>query len=147
MMRPFPGKLLLQQKRIFDFRLSRAWRIVENAFGIPAACFWVFCRPLMVSIENTETVVKGAVVLYNFLCQETATQYLTLKSVNHEDYRGHVSPGEWCQNANDGQQLQSLARSGCKSCAQAVQMRDLFAQYFSSEVGKVAWQTEIVNRR
>ena len=115
MMRPFPGKLLSQQKKIFDYRLSQAWRIVKNAFGILAARFWVFCRPLMVSIENTETVVKAAVVLYNFLCQETATQYLTLKSVDHEDYRGHVSPSEWRQNANDGQQLQSLARSGIKA--------------------------------
>ena len=147
MMRPCPEKLLPQQKKIFNYRLSRAQRIVENAFGIPAACFWVFCHPLMVSIENVETVVKGIVVLHNFLHQETATQYLTQKSVDHEDYRGHVSPSEWCLNANDGQQLQSLAKSGHKSCARAVQVRDLFAQYFSSEVGKVAWQTEIVNRR
>ena len=147
MMRPFPGKLLPPQKRIFNYRLSRARRIVENAFGILAARFRVFRRPLMVSVENAETVVKGAVVLHNFLRQETATQYLTPKSVDHEDDRGHVSPGEWRQNINDGQQLQSLARSGRKSCARAVQVRDLFAQYFSSEVGKVAWQTEIVNRR
>ena len=115
MMRPFPGKLLLQQKRIFDYRLSQARRIVENAFGILAACFRVFRRPLMVSVENSETVVKGAVVLHNFLRQEIATQYLTPKSVDHEDYRGHVSPGEWRQNANNGQQLQSLARSGVKA--------------------------------
>ena len=101
----------------------------------------------MVSVENAETVVKGAVVLHNFLGQETAKQYLTSKSVDHEDYRGHVFPGEWRQNANDGQQLQSMARSGRKSCARAAQVRNLFAQYFSSEVGKVAWQTEIVNRR
>ena len=119
----------------------------SEAFGILAARFRVFRRPLMVSVENAETVVKGAMMLHNFLRQETATQYLTSKSVDHEDYRGHVSPGEWRQNANDDQQLQSLARSERKSCARAVQVRDLFVQYFLSEVGKVAWQTEIANRR
>ena len=98
MMRPFPGKLLPQQKKIFNYRLSRARRIVENAFDILAARFRVFRRPLMVSVENAETVVKGAVVLHNFLRQETATQYLTPKSVDHEDYRGHVYPGKWRQN-------------------------------------------------
>ena len=97
MIRPFPGKLLPQQKRIFNYRLSRARSIVENAFGILAARFRVFHRPLMVSVENAKTVVKGAVVLHNFLRLETATQYLTPTSVYHKDNRGHVSPSKWRQ--------------------------------------------------
>ena len=45
----------------------------------------------MVSIENAETIVKGPVMLHNFLCQEAAAQYLTQKFVDRDDERGYVS--------------------------------------------------------
>ena len=87
MMEPFPRKLLPQEKIIFNYRLSQARRIVENAFGILTARFQVFHRSLMVSVENAETIVKGAVVRHNCFREETATRYLTQKAVDNKDER------------------------------------------------------------
>lgn len=55
-MRPFPGKQLGPSERIYYYRLSRARRIVENAFGILAARFRVFHRTMD---QRPQTVDKN----------------------------------------------------------------------------------------
>ena len=58
-MRPFSGAggPLSQPQSIFNYTLSRARRIVENAFGIVASRFRVFRRPLLVQPETADVIV------------------------------------------------------------------------------------------
>nr|CAB3263117.1 uncharacterized protein LOC101243083 [Phallusia mammillata] len=67
LMRPFPGKFLNSERRVFNYRLSRARRTVENAFGIMSSKFRVFRRPLAIKPERADEVVKCCTVLHNFL--------------------------------------------------------------------------------
>ena len=49
------------------FRLSRARRIIENTFGINAARFRIFCRPILSCLETVENITKACVAPHNYL--------------------------------------------------------------------------------
>ena len=66
-MRPYPGKALPGTKRIFNYRLSRARRIVENAFGITASRFRILRQEIIARPSKVESISKAVVALHNFL--------------------------------------------------------------------------------
>ena len=55
------------EKRVFDYRLSRARCIIENSFGIVAARFRIFRRPFNAQVETVCSITKAAVALHNYL--------------------------------------------------------------------------------
>lgn len=62
---------LSQEERVYNYRLSRARRVVESAFGILAAVFRVLRSPILLDPEKTELVVMACVVLHNYLRRNT----------------------------------------------------------------------------
>ena len=72
LLRPFPrvqGEARLPYaKTIFNYRLSRARRIVENAFGILVQRFRVYDRRLCMDDHHVIKVVNATCVLHNYLC-------------------------------------------------------------------------------
>uniref|UniRef100_A0A9J7YEV0 DDE Tnp4 domain-containing protein n=1 Tax=Cyprinus carpio carpio TaxID=630221 RepID=A0A9J7YEV0_CYPCA len=67
LLRPYPGRAIPADQRIFNFRLSHARRIVENAFGIMAAQFRVYHRVMELSPCNAEKIVQATTILHNFI--------------------------------------------------------------------------------
>ncbi|KAL4112956.1 hypothetical protein QTP88_016668 [Uroleucon formosanum] len=67
MLRPYAGKCLPINKRIFNYRLSRARRYVECAFGILSNKWRIFHRAIDVDIELAIDIVKCCCVLHNFV--------------------------------------------------------------------------------
>lgn len=59
LLKPYKLRGLTLEQRIFNYRLSRARRVVENAFGILASRFRIFNRPIPLNIETTESLVKN----------------------------------------------------------------------------------------
>ena len=67
-MRPFPRHLdLILRKNVFNYRLSRARRMVECAFGILSAVWRVFRKPLLTDLNNSKNIIKSCVALHNFI--------------------------------------------------------------------------------
>ncbi|XP_057294525.1 uncharacterized protein LOC130623036 [Hydractinia symbiolongicarpus] len=61
LMKPYPGQGIKENQLIFNYRLSRARRVIENAFGILAARWRVFMNPLQTNVNNAETIVKATI--------------------------------------------------------------------------------------
>ena len=60
MLRPYPGKFLPENKQIFNYRLSRARRVIENTFGIMATKFRIFRRSIVANPAKATKITKAA---------------------------------------------------------------------------------------
>jgi hypothetical protein len=104
-LRPFPGKNLSEVKQIFNYRLSRARRVIENAFGIMVARWRIFHRVINAQPETVDNIVKAAVCLHNFLKRIEANSakktYCPPSYVDH-DVNNEVQPGEWRNDVPEG---------------------------------------------
>ena len=66
MMRPYPGKLE-EPEKIYNYRLSRARRVIENAFGLLRTRWRIFSRPIKASVKSVENFALAAIALRKYL--------------------------------------------------------------------------------
>lgn len=119
-MRPYGGQFLSVQKRVFNYRLSRARRYVECAFGILSNKWRILNRSLDVSIPLSIDIVKACCILHNFVRKRDGHH------IREEDFTHNL----------ESIQIPPSIRSG----RQANNIRDVFQQYFMSDSGALSWQ-------
>lgn len=61
-MRPYPGENLQINKRIFNYRISRARRCIENTFGILVQRWRCLRKPIIANIDTYEEIVQACVI-------------------------------------------------------------------------------------
>lgn len=70
-MRPYPGQFLNEKKSVFNYRLARARRIIENTFGILVSRWRIFQRSICFNPEHIDAIIiMAAINLHNFLMIE-----------------------------------------------------------------------------
>ncbi len=91
LMRPYASKQTAEsfEKRIFNYRLCRARRIIENCFGILVARWRIFLKPIEAHPKNADKYVKCAIVLHNYLMKsEERKTYVPSVLVDQDDGKG-----------------------------------------------------------
>ncbi|CAM4573446.1 unnamed protein product [Leuciscus chuanchicus] len=83
LMRPFPGRTLPPERRVFNYRLSRARLVVENAFGILSSQWRMYRRLIEVHPEVAEKCVKATCVLHNFMQYSEGREAPAVRGTGH----------------------------------------------------------------
>jgi len=123
--------------------LSRARRIVENAFGILASRFRIFHTQINVEPENIVKIVMAAVVLHNFLIEHSPKYYAPQKCVHQENtVEGTVITYEYNSQNSNMENLEQRNPGNINATAKNV--RENFMHYFCGE-GRVPWQNDFIN--
>jgi len=125
-MKPFSYRQLTTEKQVFNYRLSRARRVVEHAFGILSQRFRVFGKAIPLSPEKAQVIAMAACCLHNFLLRSRVSADCYMQDTSGSD-------------AATG--MASMPKQGSnRYAADAGTVRDKFCQYFNSPQGAVSWQ-------
>ena len=142
-MKPYPTTQLTFTQRIFNYRLSRARRIVENAFGILATRFRILRREIEMSPEHASEVVLACVALHNYLRTEAPEAYIPRPATDWEDkdYRQHA--GIWRGEAALPGGLPTTARNRSE---RVKAQRNNLAAWCTDRAGELEYQYEVILR-
>lgn len=135
MMKPYSQKTsrIDETKRIFNYRLSRARRTTENAFGILCQVFRVFFQPIAVEVQTADDLVVSACILHNMLREEDSrVQHGKEDDPTPELQQKNLCPLECTRSRHHSKEAEKV--------------RQQFTEYFYGEEGSVPWQLQTVRR-
>lgn len=144
LLKPYPGiHDKGSEKRIFNYRLSRARRLVENVFGIMASVFRLFRKPMLLEPHKVTEITMTCVLLHNFLrkSRTSGTRYFSQDSLDN-DIDGEITPGSWRPEKDKMTSFLPLRQVARRPGQDAKEVRDGYAKYFARQ-GAVAWQHNV----
>lgn len=125
-LRPYSKRNLSYEKKVYNYRHTRARRMVECTFGILANKWRIFHRGLDVNLDFAESIIKTCCVLHNLVRIKDGIQFKDTfydapleNIISHGDNRGRNLTG-------------------------GTNVRQYLTSYFVSPQGSVPWQYDIV---
>ena len=139
LMKPFKRRNLAIGERIFNYRLSRARRVSENAFGILANRFRVLLTTMQQDPKTAELIVTACCCLHNLM----RVRYPSIQNavLDRENDNHQLVPGEW-RNDADLTDLEPL--TGNQATVRAKGQRGYLKHYYASPAGSVPWQLNMI---
>ncbi|KAK5648168.1 hypothetical protein RI129_003060 [Pyrocoelia pectoralis] len=125
-LKPYPFRNMTRNQRIFNYRLSRVRRIVENTFGILANRFRILLHVNALEPQKVCIIVQAACALHNFLRKESSLAYIGTNPEEDIDRRYALA-------------YSIRKQLGNRASNTALAIRDEFTEYVNG-VGSVEWQ-------
>ncbi len=108
-----PGRDLSTQQRVFNYRLSRARNVVENAFGILSSRWRILHSRINIHPDKINSLILSACLLHNFL----------LKPMEVERWLNTSAP-------TTGSMESISTAGGPRGAREAYTVRDKFCSFF-----------------
>jgi hypothetical protein len=149
MMKPFSQRNLTMEQRIYNYRISRARIVVENAFGILAQRWQCFLTTMQQNPEIVRQILHAGICLHNFirirLVRDNVQDLAPGVRPDAEDEEHNIIPGAWREHAH----LEPIdaRHQGLRELEAAKIQRQTLLAYFNSPAGAVPWQEERVLSR
>ncbi|PNF17663.1 hypothetical protein B7P43_G07338 [Cryptotermes secundus] len=131
-MRPYPRRELTNERRSFNYRISRARKSVECAFGMLASKFRILEKAIACKPNKTDAIIRAICVLHNFIRLKDG---LFNKQSLGEDDDDHDKGS--CESVF--QNLQPCCR---RATTEAVEMRNHLCSYFMKQNVALHWQNK-----
>lgn len=124
------------QKRIYNYRLSRTRRVIENVFGVISQRFRVLSKVMTVSPETAKLVVGAVCVLHNLLNQRNQRKY-HLENIVEEsetevsDTESYGTEDEYSEIETEDSDTGSYGtENGCSETENEQVTQEQFVRYF-----------------
>ncbi|XP_037944852.1 putative nuclease HARBI1 [Teleopsis dalmanni] len=145
LMKPYPDvqECANRTQNVFNYRLSRASRVIENAFGILMTRWRVLKTSLEFSPENAKKIILACLLLHNFIISNDTNQlYCPANYVDAEE-EYFVVRGDWRTELETvGGPLSSATSAISSEADSANDTREYLANYFVN-AGAVPFQNHV----
>lgn len=137
LLRPYPASgtrdaVMNERERTYNYRLSRARRVVENTFGIWASKWRILHTPIDGDMDLIHMIIRVTMILHNFIMLHEGTD---------------INEGRTDLEFEQAHNLRNLPRVSSNNYNDSAwNVRETFADYFISVEGSVPWQNAHVNR-
>lgn len=117
-----------RKKKIFNYRLSRARRMVESAFGTLRLKFEIFDKSLRIQPNYLDNIILACTCLHNYIMEGENLRY-----------------ADAINNTSNSTILENIESHDEDSALLPMTTREKFKHYFSDEEC-VNWQDDIIDR-
>ena len=135
LLRPYSRKEWPNEDRnIFNRRLRRARRMIQNTFGILVSQWGILKSPIQCNIDETMAIVQAIVCLHNWLRKRDIgiNEYVTPGMVDQDTPDGFI-PGSWRKCIGESIFKDTYNCGGFNdSSRKAMEIREEFCQYLNN---------------